>query len=293
MNIIRASHYGMCSGVKNAIALAKKVSSTSELTILGELVHNDHVIADLKRSGVSFANSIEEITTKKVMITAHGASDSKVQKLKTLGFDVIEATCPLVKLAHKAATSFAINGYFPVIIGKHDHVEVQGIVGDLQEYAVVLTSADINSIPQREKYGILSQTTQPIGRVRDLVELIRKRFPTSEVRFTDTVCSSTKKRQSAAVDIARQSDVVIVIGGKKSNNTAELAKTCLAFCKNVYQVETAADLMPNWFVAAKTVGITAGTSTPDEIIDDVEKAIAQIAFTFVDSNKNMVACKLD
>lgn len=291
MNIIRASHYGMCFGVKNAIALAKQISSESRLTILGELVHNDIVIGDLKARGISFANSADDIKTNKVMITAHGASDSKIQRLKALGFDVIEATCPLVKLAHKAAKAFADKGFFPVIIGKRDHVEVQGIVGDLYEYAIVLTPSDVELLPNKEKYGVLSQTTQPIKRVMELISLICEKFPSSEIRFADTVCAPTKQRQNAAVEVAKQSDVVIVIGGKRSNNTAELTKTCLVYCKNVYQVETAADLVPEWFAGAKTVGITAGTSTPDEIIDDVERAIARFAFALVNSRHSPVVCK--
>lgn len=289
MNIIRADHYGMCFGVKNAIALAKRISSESNLTILGELVHNDVVINDLKRRGIHFASNAGEIKTDRVMITAHGASDSKINELKSRGFDVIEATCPLVKLAHKAAKSFVENGYFPVVIGKRDHVEVLGIVGDLPEYAVILTPLDVDSLPKKEKYGVLSQTTQPVSRVAELLALIRAKFPEATIQFADTVCAPTKQRQSAAIKVAEQSDVVIVIGGRKSNNTAELTKTCLAFCKKVYQVETAADLVPEWFFGAKTVGITAGTSTPDEVIDDVEKTIARFSFVYENSRSAVVA----
>jgi 4-hydroxy-3-methylbut-2-enyl diphosphate reductase len=289
MNIIRADHYGMCFGVKNAIATAKRISSELNLTILGELVHNDVVINDLKRNGIQFANTPDEIKTRKVMITAHGASDSKINELKARGFDVVEATCPLVKLAHKAAKDFAQNGFFPVVIGKRDHVEVQGIVGDLSEFAVVLTPADVEALPRKNKYGVLSQTTQPVSRVSELLSLIRARFPDSIVSFRDTVCAPTKQRQIAAIKIAEKSDVIIVIGGRKSNNTAELTKSCLAFCKKVYQVETAADLVPEWFTGAKTIGITAGTSTPDEVIDDVEKTIAQFSFIYENANNVVVA----
>lgn len=289
MNIIRADHYGMCFGVKNAIALAKRISSESNLTILGELVHNDVVINDLKRRGIHFASNAAEIKTDRVMITAHGASDSKINELKSRGFDVIEATCPLVKLAHKAAKSFVENGYFPVVIGKRDHVEVLGIIGDLPEYAVVLTPSDIDSLPKKKKYGVLSQTTQPVSRVAELLALIGAKFPEATIQFADTVCAPTKQRQSAAIKVAEQSDVVIVIGGRKSNNTAELAKTCLAFCKKVYQVETAADLVPEWFFGVKTVGITAGTSTPDEVIDDVEKTIARFSFVYENARSAVVA----
>ncbi|MCX7872503.1 MAG: 4-hydroxy-3-methylbut-2-enyl diphosphate reductase [Verrucomicrobiae bacterium] len=278
MNIIRADHYGMCFGVKNAIALAKRISGESELTILGELVHNDFVLNELRRRGIQFANEVHEIKTKKVMITAHGASDCVINRLKDGGFDVVEATCPLVKYAHKAVKKFVEEGFFPVVVGKPEHVEVRGIVGDLGEYAVILTREDVDNLPQKKKYGVLSQTTQPVSRVLELIGLIRERFSGAEIRFVDTVCAPTKQRQIAAVEIAKRSDVVVVVGGKKSNNTAELTRTCLKFCKHVYQVETATDLVLDWFNGVCTVGITAGTSTPDEVVDDVERTIAHFSF---------------
>jgi 4-hydroxy-3-methylbut-2-enyl diphosphate reductase len=120
---------------------------------------------------------------------------------------------------------------------------------------------------------VAAQTTQPVEKVRHLVAVIRRRFPQSDVRFVDTVCRPTKERQSAAVEMARQADVVIVVGGRSSNNTRELVKTCARYCSRVHHVETDEDVRPEWFEAAKVVGLTAGTSTPDEIIDRVEVRI--------------------
>jgi 4-hydroxy-3-methylbut-2-enyl diphosphate reductase len=125
--------------------------------------------------------------------------------------------------------------------------------------------------------GIAAQTTQPIDKVRGLVALIRQQFPQSAVRFMDTVCRPTKDRQSAAVDLARRSDVVIVVGGAKSNNTRELVHTCRQHCSHVHHIQTAADLRPEWFLTAECVGITAGTSTPDDIIDRVEQHVRELA----------------
>jgi len=141
---------------------------------------------------------------------------------------------------------------------------------DLQSFDVVLTEAEIFELEERSRFGIAAQTTQPIERVRHLAGLIRWRFPKSEVRFIDTVCQPTKQRQHAAAELAQQSEVVVVIGGAHSNNTHELVETCLKFCPRVYHVQTAEDLQPEWFTAANTVGITAGTSTPDPLIDAVE-----------------------
>ena len=128
---------------------------------------------------------------------------------------------------------------------------------------------------ERPRFGVIAQTTQPIERVRRLVQLIRERFPKSEVRFIDTVCQPTKQRQSAAVELAQKCDVVVVIGGAHSNNTHELVKTCSQFCSRVHHIQTADDLRAEWFQADDTVGITAGTSTPDVVIDMIEQRISK------------------
>ena len=138
----------------------------------------------------------------------------------------MEATCPLVRVAHRAVADLARTGYHPVVVGKRDHVEVRGLTEDLDDFDVVLSEADVFELKERPRFGVAAQTTQPIEKVRALVELIRRRFPASEVRFIDTVCQPTKQRQNAAIELAQQSDVVVVIGGAHSNNTRELVRTC-------------------------------------------------------------------
>jgi 4-hydroxy-3-methylbut-2-enyl diphosphate reductase len=276
MKIVRAQHLGMCFGVRDAIKLAKAKAATEPLTVLGELVHNEHVLQDLRRHGVIVQPKLERVETTQALITAHGASEKLISEAKARGLNVAEATCPLVHFAHRAVAELVRDGYFPVIIGKRDHVEVRGVVDDLSEYAVILDEGEIGQIPAREKIGVAAQTTQPIDRVRALVQAIERNFPASEVRFIDTVCQPTKNRQRAAVELAQSSDVVIVIGGANSNNTRELVKTCSEFCSNVYHVQTAADLSPDWFSGEDVVGITAGTSTPDVLIQAVEERIEEI-----------------
>jgi 4-hydroxy-3-methylbut-2-enyl diphosphate reductase len=153
---------------------------------------------------------------------------------------------------------------------------VRGLTDDLDAFDVVLDEDDVMTLEERPRIGIAAQTTQPVDKVRRLVALIRRRFPTSDVRFLDTVCKPTKQRQTAAVDLAQHADVVIVVGGASSNNTRELVKTCAQHCDRVYHVETDADLRIEWFENAEEVGLTAGTSTPDEVIDRVEARIRQI-----------------
>lgn len=267
----------MCFGVRDAIALALDQSEAGPVTVLGDLVHNETVLAALAARGVKIAQHVGALATRTVMITAHGASDKLKDSVRDRGFSVMEATCPLVRVAHRAVRKLAEEGYHPVVIGKRDHVEVRGLTGDLADFDVVLSEADIFDLRERRRFGVAAQTTQPIETVRRLVEVLRQRFPSSEVRFIDTVCQPTKQRQNSAAELAQQSDVVVVIGGAYSNNTHELVKTCSRSCGQVRHVQTAADLRAEWFAAAHTVGITAGTSTPDSLVAEVERWLVNYA----------------
>ena len=256
MKILRAEHLGMCFGVRDAIALATKQADAEPVTILGELVHNETVLASLREKGIGIEPELSTVNTPTVMITAHGASERTMKRVRERGLNVIEATCPLVHFAHRMATRLVRDGYHPIIIGKRDHVEVRGLTEDLDEYDVVLSEEDVAALRERPRFGIAVQTTQPVDRARHLVSLIRQRFPDSEVRFIDTICQPTKQRQTAAVELAQQSDVVIVIGGANSNNTRELVVTCGRFCARVHHIQTAADLCGEWFCGAETVSAT-------------------------------------
>jgi 4-hydroxy-3-methylbut-2-enyl diphosphate reductase len=277
----------MCFGVRDAIALAREEAGSpapqelrpaevTGLTILGELAHNETVLADLRARGIRIENRVEAVATPAVMITAHGAPDKTLRALRERGLRVLEATCPLVHYAHRAVKALVRENFHPVIIGQRDHVEVRGLTGDLAEFDVILTEEDALQLAERPRFGVAAQTTQPMDRVRHLAGLIRRRFPRSEVRFVDTVCQPTKQRQAAAVEMARQADVVIVIGGAHSNNTRELAATCRRFCPRVHQVADAEGVREDWLMDAETVGLTAGTSTPDEVVDEVESRLREL-----------------
>jgi 4-hydroxy-3-methylbut-2-enyl diphosphate reductase len=277
MKIIRAEHLGMCFGVRDAIALALKQAEAEPLTILGDLVHNETVLADLRARGITIEQDAARVQTRSVMVTAHGASERALRRTRALGLNVLEGTCPLVEAAHRAVLKLAREGYHPIVIGKRDHVEVRGLTEDLDAFDVVANEDDVTRLPERSRIGVAAQTTQPIEVVRHLVGLIRRRFHDSDVRFIDTVCQPTKQRQHAAVELAHRCDVVIVIGGAYSNNTRELVRTCARFCPRVHHVQTAADLCPEWFSDSYTVGVTAGTSTPDNVIAEVEGRLRAMA----------------
>lgn len=270
VRIIRAAHLGMCFGVRDAIALALEESRRRPLTILGELVHNEAVISDLRAHGIRIEEQAAAVRTPSVMITAHGASAKAQERARSHGLEVLQATCPLVHYAHRALQQLVKDGFHPVIVGQRGHVEVRGLTEDLERFDVVLTEEDVRQLEERARFGVMAQTTQPVDKVTRLVEAMRQFFPLAEVRCVDTVCQPTKQRQISALDLARQSDVVVVVGGAHSNNTRELTATCRRQCARVHHVQSAGDLRSEWFDGAATVGITAGTSTPDDIIDAVE-----------------------
>ena len=267
----------MCFGVRDAIALALEHSEAGPLTILGDLVHNPAVLGELRARGIAIEADVSQAKTRTVMVTAHGASERSLAATRALGLRVVEATCPLVRVAHRAIHALIRDGYHPVIIGQRGHVEVRGLTDDLDHFDIVQSEDDVRALGERQRFGVAAQTTQPLERVQRLAALIRERFPQSQVRFIDTVCLPTKQRQSAAIDLARQCDVVIVIGGATSNNTRELVSTCRGHCADVHHVQSEADIRAEWFAGANTVGITAGTSTPDPIIDRIDQRIRELA----------------
>ena len=278
MKIQLAEHYGLCFGVRDAIAQAERLAAQGPLTILGELVHNPVVRERLAQRGVrEGALAGESAPTPQVMITAHGTSDRKRAEWRGAGFGVADGTCPLVRHAHGQLGLLVSLGYAPVVIGKRGHVEVEGLTGDFSEACVVENEGDIFKLPHRERYGVISQTTQPVERVRALVEAIRAARPASEVRFTDTVCQPTKNRQLALRKLLAECDTIVVVGGRNSNNTVQLVTAASAAGLAVFHIERAEELDPAWFCSAENVGLTAGTSTLKETVAAVYERLKQFA----------------
>ena len=274
MRVTVAQSLGTCFGVQDAIDLAMDDTLRGNLTIIGELVHNPQTVNRLRENGVKMVRSLDErIDTKNVMITAHGAPESLKIRAESRGYKVFDATCPLVMRVHKAIARFIREGYHPVVIGQSDHVEVRGIVGDLEKYTVVLEEADIKELRDYAKIGIVSQSTQPIDKVLRLVEQIRDAYPEATVEFHDTVCKPTKDRQVAVRELAEKVDVMVVVGGFNSSNTKKLKLVSEKLGCKAYHVERAQQLRVEMFDGASHVGITAGTSTPYDIILEVYEAI--------------------
>tara|TARA_B100001964_G_scaffold81643_1_gene92199 strand:+ start:818 stop:1696 length:879 start_codon:yes stop_codon:yes gene_type:complete len=282
MKVSLASALGTCFGVQDAINLAMTPDFGADLTIVGQLVHNPQVNESLKKNGVSLVNNIndmDQIKTKKVMITAHGAAEITKKRLSDAGHTVYDASCPLVMRVHKTIKSMVAKDYFPVVIGQQDHVEVKGIVGDLEDYLVINDMSDLKKIEKagKRRLGIVSQTTLQVEKAEHLVSKIRTLDCVDEVNFVNTICQPTRDRQIAVRDLAGQVDIMIVVGGYNSSNTKKLVQVCEEKNKEAHHIESFSQLERDWFHNKNHVGITAGTSTPEYVINEVHEAILKIA----------------
>lgn len=278
MTIQLAEHYGLCFGVRDALAEAERLARQGPLTILGELVHNPIVRDRLANAGAGEGRLDEpgSAPTSQVMITAHGASDAARGAWRRAGFGVADGTCPLVRHAHDRLKMLVELGYAPVVIGKRGHVEVNGLTGDFPDAVVVESEADMPQLPDAARLGVISQTTQPIERVLAVVEAIRRARSSSEVRFIDTVCQPTKSRQKSLHKLIAECDTLVVVGGRNSNNTLQLVAAGEVAGLTVFHIERPEELRAEWFENADRVGLTAGTSTLKETVASVHARLTEI-----------------
>lgn len=281
MKVTLADSLGTCFGVDDAIQEAMDPKFRGNLTIIGQLVHNPQTVQELRDNGIEIVDSVSaSITTPNVMITAHGAAQSVHLKAQERGFTVYDATCPLVMKVHKSVKRLVDEGYFPVVIGQESHVEVRGIVTDLKEYAVIADEKDFHKLIDKPRLGIVSQTTNQIKTVQPIVEKIKGLTNADgspkDVKFVDTVCKPTKDRQIAVEKLSNEVNLMIVIGGFNSSNTKKLKKVCDDKNLPAYHIERAGELKAEWFAGIEHVGITAGTSTPSHVIDEVYQAVVTI-----------------
>jgi 4-hydroxy-3-methylbut-2-enyl diphosphate reductase len=278
MEVRMAEHLGMCFGVRDAIDLALRLTRQGPITILGDLVHNPDVLDQIDSAGARRARLPEEIETRALLLTAHGTSNRIKLQLRQEGHQVHDATCPLVKRAHQALAKLVAEGRYPVVIGQEHHVEVRGLVGDLDQYTVILSEDHLSRLEApvacNPRLGVVAQTTQPLALVQDLVGAIRQRFTQADVRMIDTVCQPTKDRQEAMQRLISESEVVVVVGGPDSNNSKKLTELARRAGRPAYQVASAQELRPEWFEGFRIVGLSAGTSTPEHRIEEVRAWLA-------------------
>jgi 4-hydroxy-3-methylbut-2-enyl diphosphate reductase len=249
------------------------------VTIHGELVHNEVVLTQLGARGfnmVSETNRRAVPPTPTVLVTAHGISDRERRRLESAGKELVDTTCPLVTRVHRAAQSLQDDGYHVLVIGRPGHVEVEGIVQDLDRYEVLPGPEAVKPYPQR-RLGIVCQTTATSRNVQKVREAIATHNPDAEIRFIDTVCHPTRDHQRSLQRLLEQVQAVVVVGGRNSNNTRELVALCRERQVPAFHVQGADDLNPEWFAGLDTVGLTAGTSTLDSTIAEVHRALLRLS----------------
>ncbi|MEO6595423.1 MAG: 4-hydroxy-3-methylbut-2-enyl diphosphate reductase [Planctomycetota bacterium] len=270
MQILRADAMGMCFGVRDALAALAKVQDPTQVTIHGELVHNGEVLSMLDRRGFrqspEAARSVPE--TPVVLVTAHGISQRERERLANAGKTLLDTTCPLVQKAHAAAQELAADGRRVVVVGRAEHVEVRGIVEDLDSAIVVGGLGDIATWPER-RLGVVCQTTTQVDTAETIIEAIRTANPHADVRTIDTICNPTKARVAALEALLPRIDALVVVGGRDSNNTRQLVLRSEQCLVPTLHIESVRELRPEWFATRRVVGLTAGTSTLPRTIDAV------------------------
>jgi 4-hydroxy-3-methylbut-2-enyl diphosphate reductase len=245
----------------------KTLRSGVKVYSLGPLIHNPQVIDRLRSQGLETIDSVDNVTGGKVIIRSHGVHPVVLDKLRARGAEIIDATCPLVKKAQAAAALLHSEGYAVVIVGERDHPEVQGLLGHAPQAVVVDPRETLPEITKPARLGLVAQTTQYPGDYRKVIEeAVKGDF--SELRVFNTICNATIVRQEAAVELAREVDIMFVLGGRNSANTNRLAEICKSVGVETRHLETARELNESWLVGKHKVGVTAGASTPEWLIDE-------------------------
>lgn len=275
MKVFLAEHCGFCYGVKRAVELACNCIENSQngsAYTLGPIIHNPQMVKRLENHGVRVANHLKEIATGTVIIRSHGVGPDIYKEAELKGLHVVDATCPHVRKAQQAAWQLIQEGYHVVVVGERHHPEVKSIVAWSGENTVVVESlAEALHLAFIPRMGVVAQTTFAGDLFQDIVEVLKTR--TDELKVNRTICNATELRQKAAIELAAKVEVMVVVGGRNSANTTRLTQLCQeAGCKT-YHVETAQELRQEWFNHVHNVGITAGASTPDWVIEEVKNTM--------------------
>jgi 4-hydroxy-3-methylbut-2-enyl diphosphate reductase len=278
MKIVLADSAGFCFGVKRATNLAFEAAEKyPNICSLGPIIHSPQVVKKLEEKGVRVIRRVEDIDQGAVIIRSHGITAEELDLIHERHLTIVDATCPFVKKAQDYATMLCNKGYSVVLVGEKDHPEVQGIISYTRggEVFVVADCREAQRLPCKGKLGIVAQTTQSFKNLRQVAEICLEK--SKEVRVFNTICDATSVRQNEARKIAREADLMLVVGGFNSANTTRLAQICQEIQPRTYHVETAEQIDPAWFEGSHCVGITAGASTPRWIIDQVVERVSTLS----------------
>jgi len=275
-----AEHGCFCPGVQGAIDILLKLEKEHDTPIytVGPLIHNKQVAKQLEEKGIYSIDDLSEVKDKNaiMVIRAHGVTPKFFNEIKQTGHHVVDATCPLVKVAQNKINEYAEKGYSTVIVGDKGHAEVIGLLGYAKGNGHVVASAEeAKKLPHFKKVNVVSQTTQQEKTFYKVAEAVKQN--SDECVISNTICEPTRQRQKETIEFAKKADLVIVVGGKHSANTARLASLCKELAENVLHVETAAELNEKQVANHENVFITAGTSTPRWIVEEVRDMVELLA----------------
>lgn len=276
--IILAKSAGLCFGVKRAIAMASRAARKySEIEMLGDIVHNEDVCRDIYRSGIKKVKGLKKNKGKVLLISAHGTTIKVLKKAKKLGYKVIDATCPMVKEIHKIAKSMENKCRRIILIGDKDHAEVKGIVGHLKLKPLIIENQ--NDFPTQKLKKIkkacgVVQSTQNVEKVDKISKRLKSYI--KDLKFFNTICVPTRNKQAEVRSLPLKNDIMIIIGSKTSANTQRLYEISKSLNKKTYWVQSAQDLKKAWFKGVVKIGVTAGASTPDQLIKIIIRRIKEL-----------------
>ncbi len=271
MKVLVAEKCGFCHGVKNAISMAEKIlAQQKDVYSLGPIIHNKDEVERLAKAGLKTVENVEEIQSGTVVIRSHGAAPEQVARLKEKGIDIVDATCVLVKRVQHIAEELERDGYKVVIIGDENHPEVRAVMGCVKDVIVLAGESDLHKLAENAKLGIVCQTTQSpdfFGRMLGAIG----RCSFSELKVINTLCKEAIKRQTSAVQLCKQVDVMFVLGGLKSANTRRLAELCRKYNSETFHLQNWNELDKKILLGKNIAGVTAGASTPEWIIAEFVK----------------------
>ena len=287
VEITIAPNAGACFGVVRAIKLGgqaiARTGGKRSVFSFGPLIHNPMVVADLERRGIKTVAGPDEVESGTVVLRSHGVRREIEADFKRRGIGVVDATCPLVKKPQRIAASLGEKGYFLVLVGDSNHPEVKGVLSYFgrPDFLVTYAASDVDRIPAEvRKVGILAQTTIEVAVLDAVVERCRRRF--ADVVIHNTICDATSIRQHEAAGLARDADIMVVVGGRNSSNTVKLVKICRDLQEDTHLVETLEEIQAEWFCGKRKIGVTGGASTPQEYVDQVGEHIAALLATPLD-----------
>jgi len=271
MKVIVAKGCGFCPGVRNAIKIAQQTLAKRKKGVgvysLGEIIHNTDVVRQLAKTGLKIAKNVEQIASGTIIIRSHGATEQQLKQARKKGLKIVDATCVLVKRVQKIAKLLHQEGYKVVIIGDKGHPEIQAVLGSAPDIAVIGNNRDINNLSKNQKLGIICQTTQsPQHFAKMIAQIAKGSF--SELKIINTLCKEAIKRQTCAIQLCKQVDIMFILGGMHSANTKKLAELCKRCNPKTFHLQNWKELDKSILFGNNTAGVTAGASTPQWIIDD-------------------------